>query len=290
MRTTHKKLIIALLAASCIGRAAASDWYQIEMIVFAHSDSASESEESWPEDVALSYPSRLKILFDPISLPSDIDTSINTTLEVDVPNLMELPAIELPSDTAALQFEENTTSETNDIPSASQDEPVLSPQPLAFQRLDDNYKQLSAAYQHLRRIDRYRPLFHEVWQQPLESRRQSPSVLITGGEQFGAHHELEGSIKIAVERYLHIDTDLWLHSFLPNFGQQSTYRVPELPTAGFEDNVDSNFSPFSLIVDEPYSVSRTVTLRQSRRMRSGEIHYLDHPLMGIIVLVTPLQR
>jgi hypothetical protein len=28
-------------------------------------------------------------------------------------------------------------------------------------------------------------------------------------------------------------------------------------------------------------------LQQSRRMRSNEVHYLDHPLFGIIVQVTP---
>lgn len=31
-----------------------------------------------------------------------------------------------------------------------------------------------------------------------------------------------------------------------------------------------------------------VTMRQSRRMRGGELHYLDHPLLGVVVKLTPL--
>jgi hypothetical protein len=28
-------------------------------------------------------------------------------------------------------------------------------------------------------------------------------------------------------------------------------------------------------------------MHDHRRMRSGELHYLDHPLMGVLVLVIP---
>jgi hypothetical protein len=30
-------------------------------------------------------------------------------------------------------------------------------------------------------------------------------------------------------------------------------------------------------------------LNESRRMRSKELHYLDHPAMGIIVKITPVE-
>jgi hypothetical protein len=29
-------------------------------------------------------------------------------------------------------------------------------------------------------------------------------------------------------------------------------------------------------------------LREQRRMRSGELHYEDHPRLGVLVLVTPV--
>jgi hypothetical protein len=37
------------------------------------------------------------------------------------------------------------------------------------------------------------------------------------------------------------------------------------------------------IVPEPM----VFRLNQSRKMRSTEVHYLDHPVLGVIVLVTP---
>ena len=60
--------------------------------------------------------------------------------------------------------------------------------------------------------------------------------------------QLTGTIKVSLAHYLHLDADL-------------------LYTAGAE--------------------GPTVRMKQSRRMRSKEIHYLDGPVLGIIVLMTP---
>ncbi|MFV0276095.1 MAG: CsiV family protein [Parahaliea sp.] len=37
-----------------------------------------------------------------------------------------------------------------------------------------------------------------------------------------------------------------------------------------------------------YPYRHAVLLRQSRRMRDGEAHYIDHPLLGVVVKVTPV--
>ena len=36
--------------------------------------------------------------------------------------------------------------------------------------------------------------------------------------------------------------------------------------------------------------STITTMRESRRMRSNELHYLDHPYLGLLILVTPLEE
>ena len=41
--------------------------------------------------------------------------------------------------------------------------------------------------------------------------------------------------------------------------------------------------------ENQYSVERTVVLRQHRRMRSNELHYIDHPLFGLLVRITPYE-
>lgn len=38
-------------------------------------------------------------------------------------------------------------------------------------------------------------------------------------------------------------------------------------------------------VDSAFLVRQIVTLKQSRRMRSGEVHYLDHPRLGVLIQV-----
>ena len=39
-----------------------------------------------------------------------------------------------------------------------------------------------------------------------------------------------------------------------------------------------------------YPWRHAVLMQQSRRMRSNELHYLDHPLLGVVVKLTPLDE
>ena len=64
--------------------------------------------------------------------------------------------------------------------------------------------------------------------------------------------ELDGTFKVSLNRYLHVNTDL-------QFIDHTT--------------------------DEPLSYS----LIDSRRVKSGEIHYIDHPAFGVIFKITPLE-
>lgn len=305
MRTLLRTFLWPWLLYPAVTSAADNPWYQIELIVFAHHDDNAALEEHWPDDVSLAYPSNIKTLFELTRLPERVEENFSTTLEVDTPDLLAMleavnqeitarhdnPDISEATAQTPVALENILIEDTPVAPDAPTDISEDAPLPLAFQKLDAGDEDLAEALGHLRRIDRYRTLFHQIWQQPLQDRQHSPSILVTGGDAYGKHFELEGSVKISVERYLHIDTDLWLHSFAPNFGQQATVQVPALPLQP-EDKPQDTINPLfaQFLNEEAHVVSRTVTLRQSRRMRSGEIHYLDHPLMGVIVLVTPLER
>jgi hypothetical protein len=41
--------------------------------------------------------------------------------------------------------------------------------------------------------------------------------------------------------------------------------------------------------DNPTPTLQRFRMKQHRRMRSGEIHYLDHPMFGVVVLATPYE-
>jgi len=66
---------------------------------------------------------------------------------------------------------------------------------------------------------------------------------------------ITGTVKLIMSRYLHLNVNL-------------QYHRPDI-----ENTADQAFHVYP-VVDE-------------RRMRSKEIHYIDHPLVGIIVLATP---
>jgi hypothetical protein len=121
----------------------------------------------------------------------------------------------------------------------------------------------------------YTLLYHQAWRQTIYGRKTN--LLITGGKTLNGHQELEGFISLSVGQYLKLQTNLWLTQFAPA-GSQVTESWPELPLIpGSEAAPDS----------QDYLVKRVVKLIQQRSMRSNEIHYLDHPLMGVIIKIFP---
>ena len=44
-----------------------------------------------------------------------------------------------------------------------------------------------------------------------------------------------------------------------------------------------------LLAQQWYPFERAVLVKHKRRMRGGEVHYLDHPLLGIILRVSPYE-
>lgn len=121
--------------------------------------------------------------------------------------------------------------------------------------------QLNGAAYRLRKKGGYRILFHESWPMTALSKRKSLPIRIRGGQRFGSQYELDGSIQISIARYLHVDTQLYLSDFSTqqNSEGQSVYRTTQV-----------------------------IPMKQSRKMRSKELHYIDHPEFGILIQFTPL--
>jgi len=152
--------------------------------------------------------------------------------------------------------------------------------------LDPDQLQLGPEAYTFRRSRNYRLLLHEGWPQPLQERAQArpvhlrypaadtaPATTQSYGRFFPVDPEpamLEGTVTVALERYLHLSVDL---VFRPDttegdLQQRDVYRDPESAVA--ETAV-------------PPPVFRMI---ETRRMRSGERHYFDHPRIGVIALIT----
>ena len=111
------------------------------------------------------------------------------------------------------------------------------------QSLPPSAYRLSGIWSVLKRSRGYRPIRHLAWQQPGLPSRSAPLVAV--GDELDA--EIQGTIKVSLARFLHLDLDLILHQ------EDQRFR-----------------------------------LKSSRRMRSNELNYLDHPRFGAIVIITPV--
>lgn len=323
-------------------------WYEVELFVFANNNPDPASLELWNQELGLKYPSGIVAL-----------KTLTEELPLD-------PAQDIPNQ-AQLAFPDNS-SDHSDSPLGGEESPAsVDPRPASEQAyilLEEELRQLTPSVQRILRQADFRLLFHQAWRQPIGKRGQSDSILIQGGELFDRHYELEGSINLSIERYLHINTDLWLSTFVSNVGReqtpwpilppvplqllredpasgQRTWLAPVKPDAeqsaansfanGSYNNTDFNNTDFTNprfpqnnsatnnygsggmssgewsssgyapspenslsnlfmdLINNQYAVERTIALRQHRRMRSKELHYIDHPLMGLLIKITPYE-
>ena len=102
---------------------------------------------------------------------------------------------------------------------------------------------------------------------------------------------LTGTLRLRRGRYLHLDVDLVYREPVWEASEASAPAEAGIDTliGGTEpampaEQAEPATAPLPL---EP--VLREVRMTQSRRMRSGELHYLDHPRFGVLVLVTPYE-
>jgi len=255
-------------------------WYQVEMIVFARH--AENYQEHWPNNIKLSYPL----------------------------NWVELKSAATPTPAeAGIENAQEAGEFTTPTPSTSQQ------QSEAFVLLGNSDKKLTRYANALKKDSRYRILFHEGWRQFISGQKKAPAILISGGSPYGNHYELEGSITLSVAQYLQVQTNLWLSQFEINYGQApgDWPQLPQMPNkvranilANYNNSMGDQLAPqdptafdqWSLptalgsedllsSLSEPYLIKRIATLKQDRRMRSSELHYIDHPLFGIVMQITP---
>ncbi len=118
-----------------------------------------------------------------------------------------------------------------------------------FPTLPASKFKLSAVTDSLRRSRNYQPLAHFGWTQPGFSRDAVKAMSINSLVPGSAG--VVGQVALWRGRYLHLTLDL---VYEPRTAEESGQRF---------------------------------VLRQTRRMRSNENHYLDHPRFGVIAVIRP---
>ena len=267
-------LVCAALLFPLSIEAKTDTWYQVELIVFSHP--AGNDAEQWDATPNLAYPSASRLLADEVSTPVVISQP------------------EQAAPTAPLQ-------------------------PAAFTILPSSQQALRNKAAAIQRSSRYQILFHEAWNQQMTDQANALPIVLDRSGDGGAWPELQGTIKLYVARYLYLETNLWLNTrgeYLPGSWRMPAPPIgpsslifeapePELEleqpqretiTADPAIDLESQRVPSTLItitkraetLEPIYPFRHAVRLHQTRRMRSGEVHYIDHPMLGVIVKITPL--
>lgn len=286
-----KRLMLACLISAVSWTTAAEDitQYKVELIVFENLDPAAKQAEQWPDRPGLPSldnamePGNLSAVPAPVPAPNDSTSSVVQA-----------------TDAGPVQTEQPTDTTT----------------PPPWRWLTPEEFSLNDVMRRLGNAKRYHPLLHIGWIQPLDSTDQgtpvhiyedmrpgesdaaaqaqepvvlpSPIAILDDGQPAEspstspvspetssgqttdiisdhAPHRLDGTFTLRRGRYLHVDVDL---AYRGDFPVQET--LPD--GTGLSQ-----------------TISRVVRMTQSRRLRSDEVHYLDHPLFGVIFKISPYE-
>ncbi|MBF0220032.1 MAG: hypothetical protein HQL49_10980 [Gammaproteobacteria bacterium] len=264
MRRLTPLPIYWVLLFFCSPLFAATSWYQVELIIFQQPRADQYQGELW--------------------------SSAATALPPGVAELLPYPNLRAFSD------------RTQEIRGGTE----VAWQATPFAILPSKQFNLDAVAKKIERQPGYRLLLHTAWQQPGLSRSKAIPLHL--------HDAINNSLSMSVDRY-QLDN---LGGQLPHPGsRQSSALLSESYQLARQQNsrnpsyfdgiVTLTLSRFlHLHVDLTYlrannsggTVSEVDNLtnvnqgyphmKDSRRMRSNETHYIDHPLLGIIARITPL--
>ena len=131
----------------------------------------------------------------------------------------------------------------------------------------------------IKRLAGMRVLDHKSWIQPIGS--DQTSIMIQGGAKQGEKYEIEGFITLYRKRFLHVMTDLWFTKSATNNNEEPDYSDTLLRES-------ANGSQFSEASNS--SAFKTFVMKQQRRVRAAELHYLDHPFFGLVLKITRFSK
>ncbi len=119
----------------------------------------------------------------------------------------------------------------------------------------------SAAYR-LERSPNYQVLYYRAWQQPILEKSAAKAVSIQASEQL-----VDGALRLYKSTYLHAQLSVWLKKNIPSV------------------NSWSDVTPEGTALELP----RNPHLAESRRIKSKKLYYFDHPVLGALLQLTPVE-
>ncbi|MEP4484950.1 MAG: CsiV family protein [Halioglobus sp.] len=317
---TLPQSVAALLATvlfTVSAHAQGDRWFRVELLVFSHETGSADRAESWEPTPDLSYPDSVRFLIDDAQVKRNIQ-------DIGQDSLLDgrgVQTIKLPLPESELNSRSSTAQQSTDIPrqnpetggqtsstdaataiDAQGGDSVLLPVPFVQRAAAEREFRGKAAY--MQRTGNYRTLYHQTWLQPMRDESSALPIVLDRSGDTGEWPALQGSVKVYLSRYLHIETDLWLNTtgnYLPGqwamppapLGPPSLIVIePEIsqPEPLNVTNDRELVSETDTTLEPVYPWRHAVRFTEKRRMRSNEVHYLDHPMLGVVVKFTPVPQ
>ena len=288
---TRAMLLLAATTLVQSAHAQAPVWYQVELIVFEYRNDMGTRTELWPDDPGTPN------LDSAIEL---IPWTLRDSASVPTKNLPQATGLTGPEETTGgAEAAAPPEPETATAPLGVSDSLGLRP----FVLLPDKDMKLKDAARKLATSGSHRVLIHAAWRQPLNKTGKGPLIHLHSSTGTTTNFQpsrpsdgvaispplpteqepLDGMVQVVLSRYLHLNVDLLLHkpylAKITGTASTSSTNTATLPPSASADTQ----------VDAPLPTFLSYRLTSSRRMRSNEIHYIDHPALGVIAHITPVK-
>jgi len=163
-----------------------------------------------------------------------------------------------------------------------------------FILLDSSHLKLSAQRKKLAAHAGFKPVLHMAWQMPVKSNNSAKPIHLFAGKnlglasQSGGKWAVDGNFKVYLDHYLFIDSQFIVSQ--KTVRQQIKGQAAPVQDSNILESengveiIDLNRKADTLGNTQKMVIKQAL-FDQRRRLRSEEIHYLDHPQMGIIVQI-----
>jgi hypothetical protein len=289
----------------------ASSWFEVEVFIFERQNS---STEQWPDTPATTVNQRAVDFITPL---------ISTDITGVAAGLSGCTSTDWSSSNQADCSDSLTSSTVRSHPSQVPFSIAASEPNKAYlgdgpTLLAQSQSEFADIIKTVSRESGVKPLIHLTWQQNMQGRRSAKPVRIYAGKDFSDKYdyhgqgivnqgdnnatfdlsvnefsslgnmfeaeqtqpvwELDGTINIYLSHYLYIENNFAL--------RKETQKLLEINKTEFNQYAALNTQVEKSM--QPYL--QAIPLNQNRRVRSGEVHYFDHPQMGIVMQIRKMAQ
>jgi hypothetical protein len=305
VKTFSALLCAGLLCAPAIS--AAAEKYRIEVMMFAYLDENSAREEHWP---LLEERAAQQALEEEAAIAAALLAAENEEMDA-------LAEIGLDSDSMTVVDALSATdsqSEQDFEPGQEQgqDQEIIEEETASSQIMVLDTLEFANTVERFAYRSDIEVIWHQAWVEALDTAETAYPHEITGQiEKENFRIDLSGTISLYRSRFIHIQPDLEVNQeifTIPDdapvadditetpeettpesavqMGQMNSQ--PEMTSPVMTESLTQESTPSPAMKVEPEWIPlRAAKIERSRRMRSDEVHYLDHPLLGIVVKVSP---